>query len=126
MRLTEGPHEGAHHRLLAGIPPRLEFQVELVSIEHPVGEPLFQIGDVGIELQLRRGRAGRGGGRSGWLSAARIVLRSCPVSRAISLMETPLPYSSRITKRSSARSIVAPPRSKPVDQTILPGSEQLD
>src|SRR3954454_19685260 len=41
-------------------------------------------------------------------------------------MDTPLPYSSRITKRSSTRSIDAPLRSRPVNQTILPGKERLD
>src|SRR5512136_2747135 len=67
-----------------------------------------------------------GGGLTGPAKMARIVLRSCPVIRAMSLIVTPLRCKSLIMNRSSTFSIGGSPFGTPANRTIMPQVEPLD
>jgi hypothetical protein len=68
-RLAQRLHEGPHHRLLPWIAPLPQLQIELARVEHPVGEPLLQVGHRGIEL------AGSRRPRRAWRRQQRLAQR---------------------------------------------------
>jgi transposase InsO family protein len=67
-----------------------------------------------------------GGGVIGPFTMDRIVLRSCPVMRAISLMVTPLRCKSLIMNRSSTFSIAGLLFDTPANQAIVPQVRPLE